>query len=74
MSNVKDTSQLYDLNLSAVKWENILRQESEIYKEVDFSESDNLIMLSTCTYSQGDDRTILVGKIENERADVNAEN
>lgn len=71
VANIKDTSPLYDLNLSAGKWENLLRQESEIYKEVDFSEDDNLIMLSTCTYSQGDDRTILVGKIENERGNVN---
>ena len=45
------------------EWDNQLRNCASIYKEIEVTESDHLLMLSTCTSAEGNSRTILVGKI-----------
>ena len=66
-----DTSGLYLADSTFEKWDSQLRNCASIYKEIGISEEDNLITLSTCTSVEGNSRTILVGKIiENREDDV----
>lgn len=66
-----DTSGLYLADSTFEKWDSQLRNCASIYKEIGISEEDNLVTLSTCTSAEGNSRTILVGKIiENREDDV----
>lgn len=58
-----DTSGLYLADSTFEKWDSQLRNCASIYKEIEVTESDHLLMLSTCTGAEGSSRTILVGKI-----------
>lgn len=58
-----DTSGLYLADSTFEKWDSQLRNCASIYKEIEVTESDHLLMLSTCTSAEGNSRTILVGKI-----------
>lgn len=58
-----DTSGLYLADPNFNEWDNQLRNCASIYKEIEVTESDHLLMLSTCTSAEGNSRTILVGKI-----------
>lgn len=58
-----DTSGLYFADRTFEKWDSQLRNCASIYKEIEVTESDHLLMLSTCTGAEGSSRTILVGKI-----------
>lgn len=58
-----DTSGLYLADRTFEKWDSQLRNCASIYKEIEVTESDHLLMLSTCTGAEGSSRTILVGKI-----------
>lgn len=58
-----DTSGLYLADPTFEEWDNQLRNCASIYKEIEVTESDHLLMLSTCTSAEGNNRTILVGKI-----------
>ena len=58
-----DTSGLYLADSTFEKWDSQLRNCASIYKEIEVTESDHLLMLSTCTGAEGSSRTILAGKI-----------
>lgn len=58
-----DTSGLYLANPNFQEWDLQLRNSASIYKEIEVTESDHLLMLSTCTSAEGNGRTVLVGKI-----------
>ena len=62
-----DTSGLYLADSTFEKWDSQLRNCASIYKEIEVTESDHLLMLSTCTGAEGRSRTILAGKIIEER-------
>ena len=71
VARTSDTSGLYLAVPNFNEWDNQLRNCASIYKEIGISEEDNLITLSTCTSAEGNSRTILVGKIiENREDDV----
>ena len=71
VARTTDTSGLYLADPTFEKWDLQLRNCASIYKEIGISEEDNLITLSTCTSVEGNSRTILVGKIiENREDDV----
>ena len=71
VARTSDTSGLYLANPIFEEWDSQLRNCASIYKEIGISEEDNLITLSTCTSAEGNSRTILVGKIiENREDDV----
>ena len=63
VARITNTSELYLVNLGFEQWDFTLREHSKIYKEIGICADDNLIVLSTCTNSDGNERTILVGKI-----------
>lgn len=63
VARTSDTSGLYLAAPNFNEWDNQLRNYASIYKEIEVSESDHLLMLSTCTSAEGNSRTILVGKI-----------
>lgn len=63
VARTSDTSGLYIANPNFQEWDNQLRNSAGIYKEIVISADDNLITLSTCTSAEGNNRTILVGKI-----------
>lgn len=63
VARTSDTSGLYLAAPNFNEWDNRLRNCASIYKEVEVTESDHLLMLSTCTSAEGNSRTILVGKI-----------
>ena len=71
VARTTDTSGLYLADPTFEEWDLQLRNCASIYKEIGISEEDNLITLSTCTSAEGNSRTILVGKIiENREDDV----
>lgn len=71
VARTTDTSGLYLADPIFEEWDSQLRNCASIYKEIGISEEDNLITLSTCTSVEGNSRTILVGKIiENREDDV----
>ena len=71
VARTTDTSGLYLADPTFEEWDSQLRNCASIYKEIGISEEDNLITLSTCTSAEGNSRTILVGKIiENREDDV----
>lgn len=71
VARTTDTSGLYLADPTFEEWDLQLRNSASIYKEIGISEEDNLITLSTCTSAEGNSRTILVGKIiENREDDV----
>ena len=63
VARTSDTSGLYLAAPNFNEWDNQLRNCASIYKEIEVTESDHLLMLSTCTSAEGNSRTILVGKI-----------
>ena len=63
VARTSDTSGLYLADPNFNEWDNQLRNCASIYKEIEVTESDHLLMLSTCTSAEGNSRTILVGKI-----------
>lgn len=63
VARTTDTSGLYLADPNFNEWDNQLRNYASIYKEIEVTESDHLLMLSTCTSAEGNSRTILVGKI-----------
>lgn len=63
VARTSDTSGLYLAVPNFNEWDNQLRNCASIYKEIEVTESDHLLMLSTCTSAEGNSRTILVGKI-----------
>ena len=63
VARTSDTSGLYLAAPNFNEWDNQLRNYASIYKEIEVTESDHLLMLSTCTSAEGNSRTILVGKI-----------
>lgn len=63
VARTSDTSRLYLADSTFEKWDSQLRNCASIYKEIEVTESDHLLMLSTCTGAEGSSRTILVGKI-----------
>ena len=63
VARTSDTSGLYLADSTFEKWDSQLRNCASIYKEIEVTESDHLLMLSTCTGAEGSSRTILVGKI-----------
>ena len=69
VARTADTSGLYLADPSFEEWDTQLRNSASIYKEIGISANDNLIMLSTCTSAEGNSRTILVGKIIDNRED-----
>lgn len=69
VARTSDTSGLYLAAPNFNEWDNQLRNCASIYKEVEVTESDHLLMLSTCTSAEGNSRTILVGKIIESRKD-----
>ena len=69
VARTADTSGLYLADPTFEKWDLQLRNCASIYKEIGISEEDNLITLSTCTSAEGNSRTILVGKIIDNRED-----
>lgn len=71
VARTSDTSGIYLANPNFEEWDNQLRNCAGIYKEIGISADDNLITLSTCSSAEGNSRTILVGKIiENREDDV----
>ncbi len=71
VARTSDTSGLYLADPTFEEWDLQLRNCAGIYKEIGISPDDNLITLSTCTSAEGNSRTILVGKIiENREDDV----
>ena len=63
VARTTDTSGLYLADRTFEKWDSQLRNCASIYKEIEVTESDHLVMLSTCTGAEGSSRTILLGKI-----------
>lgn len=63
VARTTDTSGLYLANPNFQEWDNHLRNSAGIYKEIEVTENDHLITLSTCTSAESNSRTILVGKI-----------
>lgn len=63
VARTSDTSGLYLADPTFEEWDNQLRNCASIYKEIEVTGSDHLLMLSTCTSAEGNSRTILVGKI-----------
>ncbi|WP_177534263.1 class B sortase [Ruminococcus sp.] len=63
VARTSDTSELYLADRTFEKWDSQLRNCASIYKEIEVTESDHLVMLSTCTGAEGSSRTILLGKI-----------
>ena len=54
---------IYDGSQSMTSWMIRLRGLSGIYEPVSYSEDDRFISLSTCTSANGNDRTILTGRL-----------
>lgn len=54
---------IYDGSQSITSWMIRLRGLSGIYEPVSYSEDDRFISLSTCTSANGNDRTILTGRL-----------
>ena len=69
VARTSDTSGIYLANPNFQEWDSQLRNSTSIYKEIGISADDNLIMLSTCTSAEGNGRTVLVGKIIDNRED-----
>ena len=69
VARIVDTSGLYLADPNFQEWDSQLRNCADIYKEIGISADDNLITLSTCTSAEGNSRTILVGKIIDNRED-----
>ena len=63
VARTSDTSGLYLADPNFNEWDSQLRNCASIYKEIEVTESDHLLMLSTCTSAEGNSRTVLVGKI-----------
>ena len=63
VARTTDTSGLYLADPTFEEWDSQLRNCASIYKEIEVTESDHLLMLSTCTSAEGNSRTILLGKI-----------
>ena len=63
VARTTDTSGLYLADPNFEEWDDQLRNCAGIYKEIETTENDHLITLSTCTSAEGNSRTILVGKI-----------
>lgn len=63
VARTSDTSGLYLADSTFEKWDSQLRNCASIYKEIEVTESDHLLMLSTCTGAEGNSRTVLIGKI-----------
>ncbi len=63
VARTSDTSGLYLADPNFQEWDDQLRNCASIYKEIEVTENDHLITLSTCTSAEGNSRTILVGKI-----------
>lgn len=69
VARTSDTSGIYLANPNFQEWDSQLRNSTSIYREIGISADDNLIMLSTCTSAEGNGRTVLVGKIIDNRED-----
>ena len=63
VARTTDTSGLYLADPNFQEWDDQLRNCAGIYKEIEATENDHLITLSTCTSAEGNSRTIRVGKM-----------
>ncbi len=63
VDQAENTGRIYDTESD---WRTVMSEvvnRSVIYDDIEISDSDRLLMLSTCTGANSDSRTILVGKI-----------
>lgn len=63
VSQPENYDSFYDVNADVNSWLDNLRSESFIWRNLEFSNEDKFISLSTCTGSEGSSRTVLTGKL-----------
>lgn len=63
LSQPENYDDFYDVKSDVNWWLDNLRANSFIWKDIDVSDEDKFISLSTCTGSEGSSRTVLTGKI-----------
>lgn len=63
LSQPENYDGFYDVNSDMNVWLDDLRTNSFIWRNLEFSNEDKFISLSTCTGSEGSSRTVLTGKL-----------
>lgn len=63
VSQPENYDSFYDVNADVNSWLDNLRSNSFIWRNLEFSNEDKFISLSTCTGSEGSSRTVLTGKL-----------
>ena len=63
--------EIYNGFRSLDEWTPHLKEISRIYEEVELTEQDRLVLLSTCSYEFDNARTVLTGKLVEMEGDVN---
>ena len=63
--------EIYNGFRSLDEWTPHLKEISRIYEEVELTEQDKLVLLSTCSYEFDNARTVLTGKLVEMESDVN---
>lgn len=63
LSQPENYDDFYDVNSDVNLWLDSLRERSFIWRNIDVSEKDKFISLSTCTGSEGSSRTVLTGRL-----------
>lgn len=63
--------EIYNGFRSLDEWTPHLKEISRIYEEVELTEQDRLVLLSTCSYEFDNARTVLAGKLMEMEGDMN---
>lgn len=63
--------EIYNGFRSLDEWTPYLKEISRIYEEVELTEQDRLVLLSTCSYEFKNARTVLTGRLVEMESDVN---
>ena len=64
--------EIYNGFRSLDEWTPHLKEISRIYEEVEMTEQDRLVLLSTCSYEFKNARTVLTGRLVEMESDMNA--
>ena len=64
--------EIYNGFRSLDEWTPHLKEISRIYEEVELTEQDRLVLLSTCSYEFDNARTVLIGRLVEMESDMNA--
>ena len=64
-------NEIYNVFRILDEWTPHLKEISRIYEEIELTEQDKLVLLSTCSYEFDNARTVLTGRLVGMESDMN---